>query len=43
MMKVKEIRAISMVLIVVGAFMSLAGSGVYWLVSDQLKAENYSE
>jgi len=39
MMKVREIRAISIVLIVVGAFMFLAGSGVYWLVSDQLKAE----
>lgn len=39
MMKVREIRAISIVLIVVGAFMFLAGSGVYWLVADQLKAE----
>ena len=38
-MKVKEIRVISLVLMLVGVFMFVAGSGTYWLVSDQLKAE----
>ncbi len=38
-MKVKDVRTISIILIIVGAFMALAGAGTAYLVSDQLKAE----
>ena len=38
-MNTKSVNAISIVLMVVGAFMAVAGSGTFYLVSDQLKAE----
>lgn len=38
-MNTKSVNIISIVLMVVGAFMAVAGSGTFYLVSDQLKAE----